>query len=259
VSFSNGKGASGGPLRIARPTGTGAYSSAVVDALVQVPAWRDSGVPLRQALDRARKTATSQPTSAASAPTEYLVQTINKLGMHLVITRALRFTIEFANAKQQSVYPGRRLVGRSAPEVLTHSVGYIDTDAVLRHVASTGEIVRFPELRVPIREEGHWWTVTYSRLDPGSFEDVRVLITAVDDTRHVLARGRVQVLADEARHNAEGADERHRAFDVMASATALLREEPTAPLKRLLALVRHGLCLDAAAVFAARSGSLVCM
>jgi DNA-binding transcriptional MerR regulator len=176
----------GWPVPARRANGHRAYRQEVVDALVSVPAWRDAGVPLREALATARQAAQLPDDTGLSV--RHLQEILDCLDAYIVVVRAPTFEIELVNAPQRAVLPAHIIVGRPAREVLVHSVGYIDTDAVLRHVATTGEPVHFREQRIPIGDESRWWNVTYQRLSPKKDEHVRVLITAIEVTEYVLAR-----------------------------------------------------------------------
>jgi DNA-binding transcriptional MerR regulator len=174
----------GWPRPERRANGHRAYSEAVVDTLVQVPAWRDAGVPLHEALATARQAVPSPVGADLDVP--HYREILDRLDLYVLVARAPMFEIEFVNDRQRSVLPADAIEGRPAKEILIHSVGYIDTEAVLRHVAASGETVRLHEQRVPIGADSRWWNVTYQRLSPRHGEPVRVLITALDVTEYVM-------------------------------------------------------------------------
>lgn len=226
--------------------GARAYSLEIVNALAVVLAERAEGVPLHEALERA-----GQAVESAAAidrrqmrlSPSLLVEVLDRLDSSVVIMSGHHHVIEFANSTHRRLYPGTNLVGQRALEVLSHSNQYFDLAAVLSHVMSSGETLRWASQVVPIFGEDRWASFSYGRLSmPG--EPPRILLLSRDVTEHVLEIREAQALAGEATRVAAAAARQVELLELMIRVAERIAEGTDAFDLELLAALQRGLLAD---------------
>ena len=124
----------------------------------------------------------------------------------IAVLRGPQLVFETANAAYLEVVDGRAVLGKPLLEALpeAHGQGF---DELLREVLRTGKPHVGREVRVRLRRNGvledTWFTFIYAPLRSADGVADRVIAIVNEVTEQVVARGRLQALADQARASRE--------------------------------------------------------